>query len=487
MSISKSSNQYPIDSKCDLITASTPVFLSDLHEKLDELDNVDVDEILKQANIGTKTSAQCNPKTGPVSLSDLFEGLAQLTTTGAVEVTEIVEAIHSEMILRPLGRYNDDNLSRWQNGLTRRVYNGVRQTMQLLGTNLTATGIHLYRRSLQHSNKPLPDVLKRLVNVINGMMGDHLVTQNNPLAVPMRFYDRYGQPQRLPVSGRIVVLCHGLCLSYLTWHPCEEDSLGEAIVLAEPKATVLYLDYNTGRRISQNGHCLSALMQQLVDDNPDITQIDLVGYSMGGLISRSALYYAEQEGLDWLKRVGNFITIGTPHHGAILERISYHVLDIIGKVPFAGSLSKLGNIRSAGIIDLRHGSIRDEDWQHLDVRDVLPEDFRHPAKLPSHVRTFFIAGTIAEGLYDSVATSLVGDGLVMVESALGENPEHDEYTLYVPEGQKAVFYEVNHINLQYDERVRQQVIAWLTDNGKTEYSLKPRVESFPDNDLEVIV
>lgn len=485
MSIPESSNQYPAYSKCDLITLSSTVFLSDLHERLNELDKLDVEEIIKKTDLGLQQQHFVENRE-PLSLSEFFEGLVQLTTTGVVEITEIVEAIHSEIILRPLGRYDEDNLSRWQNGLTRRVYDTFRFTMQRLGSNLTETGVHLYRKNLQQSrSKPLPDVLKLLVNVINGMMGDHLVTRNNPLAVPMMLYDRYGQPHNAEISGRVIILCHGLCLSYLSWHPCEEDSLGEAIALAEPKATILYLDYNTGRRISQNGKCLASLLQKLNDKNPNITQIDLVGYSMGGLVSRSALYYAEQQGLDWVNRVSNLITIGTPHHGALLERISHHVLDIIGKVPFAGSLSKLGNIRSAGVIDLRHGSIRDEDWRNLGVRDVLPEDFRHPAKLPSHIKTFFIAGTIVEGLYDSKATNLVGDGLVAVESALGEDKE--EYTLHVPEGHKAVYYEVNHINLQYDEHVRHQVVEWLSDNGNTDYSMSLRIEYFPDVELDVIV
>ena len=119
-------------------------------------------------------------------------------------------------------------------------------------------------------------------------------------------------------------------------------------------------------------------MKQLLEENPDITQIDLVGYSMGGLVARSALFYAEQEGLHWLDRVGNLVTIGSPHQGALLERTGYYILDIVGKVPFAASLSKMGNIRSAGIIDLRHGSIRDEDWKYLKDRDVCQKSFAIP-------------------------------------------------------------------------------------------------------------
>lgn len=478
---SKPIDTYATDAKCDLINSENPIYLSELYQNLDHLDNIDVAELAESMGFSYAGSAE-----EPLTWNDLFEGLGQLMVIGAVEVTEIIEAIHSEIILRPIGRFNEDHLSRWQQGLTRRVYNLVRSAMLYSGNNITSLSAQCYRKGLKNRHKkPLPDKLKLLVNVINGMMGDHLVTQNNKLAVPIVLYDRYGQPQRNDLSGRVVILCHGLCLSYLSWHPCAEDSLGENIALALPKSTVLYLDYNTGRRISQNGQCFASLLQELVDKNPEITQIDLVGYSMGGLVSRSAIFYAEQQGLSWYKLVGQLITLGTPHHGAVLERIGNHVFDIIGRVPFAGSLAKLGNIRSAGIIDLRHGSIRDEDWKYLSKRDVLPEHFRFPAKLPRHIKTFFVAGDIAGGLYDSKASSLVGDGLVSVESALGEDTV--EHTLCVPEGHKAVFYEVNHINLQYDERVRRQVVEWLVDDGQTNYGLNPRVQSFSDDDLEVVV
>lgn len=482
MTHSKSTDNFALYQSCELVTPDNPVFLDELPHKLDELDNLDEDEIIKLAT----PHIQASVKTAPLTVGDFLQGITQLATIGVLEVTEIIESLHSELVLRPLGRFNEDHLNRWQRGITRQFYNGMRYLVQHVGSGVTNTNARLSRKALkQYNDKVLPDSLKQVVNVINGMIGDHLVTNNNALAVPMMIYDRYGQPQSKKLSGRVVLLCQGLCLSYLSWHPCEADSLGENIALAQPETTVLYLDYNTGKRISQNGRQLSRKLQQLVDNNPDITQIDLVGYSMGGLVSRSALFYAEQDRLDWINRVGNLITLGTPHQGAVLERISYYVLHIIGEFPFAASLSKMGNIRSTGIIDLRHGCIRDEDWQYLKQRDVLPDEFRHPTKLPNHIRTYLIAGTIVEGIYDSKASNLVGDGLVTIDSALGEASE--SHALYVPEGRKAIFYGVNHFNLQYDKRVHTQVIRWLNDNGRNESALKPRIESFVENDIGVEV
>ena len=446
----------------------------DLYEQIDQLEAIDMDELVKL--LADTDDNEETIKT-PVSLADFFEGLAQLATMGVVEMTEIVESIHREVILRPLGRFNDKHLNKWQRGFTGRTYGTIRHIMLMVGNNL-ASVLRIYKNFIvQKTAQPLPDSLKKLVNVINGVMGDHLVNNQNALAIPMMLYTKDGKPQSERLAGRIVILCHGLCMSHLSWQSQEGNDLGEAIHISQPDTTVLYLDYNTGRRISRSGRKFSQLLQDVVDNNPNITQIDLVGHSMGGLVARSALFYGEQERLDWIKRVGNLITLGSPHHGAVLERIGNYVQDIIAKLPFAGSLAKLGDMRSAGIIDLRHGSIRDADWKALEGRSVLPQDFRHPARLPSGIKTYFVASALIETHYESKMTDLLGDSLVSVASALGEDDA--EHALFVPDGHKAVFYGVNHLNLIYSRRVREQVVEWLLDNGLSDYAGRPRIHSYP--------
>ncbi len=465
-------------------------FQGEIYEQLAQIDTSDGNEIV-DLMVDDFESAMTR---APISLVDFFEGLAQLATMGVVEVTEIAEAIHREIILRPLGRFNDRNLTKWQRGITGRIYGTVRHMTLLVGNNL-GSGLRLYNTMRnQKTAQPLPITLRRLINIFNGVMGDHLVHHHNPLAVPMVLYDsrlcnQHDYWQRGTLSGRIIILCHGLCMSHLSWYPSESDSLGARISRSQPTSTVLYLNYNTGRRISTNGRNFSQVLQDLVSNNPDISQIDLIGHSMGGLVARSALFYGKQQGFDWVQRVGNLITLGSPHHGASLERIGCFVQDMIAKLPFAGSLAKLGDLRSLGIIDLRHGSIRDDDWKSLEGRSVLPPDFRHPARLPLHVRTYCIAATLVEDHYDSKATSLLGDGLVTIESALGEHT--GEHALSVPEERKAVFYGVSHYNLLYNDRVHQQVVAWLVDNGQSdasqgEYAPSCRIHSYPD-DLDVVI
>ena len=452
-------------------------FQGDVYEELAKLEYIYVDELSAE----TVDNSYSKPHQ-PISLVDFFEGLAQLATMGVVEVTDIVEAIHREILLRPLGRFNKGNLEHWQRGITGRIYGTVRQAMQMVGNNI-ATGMRLYNTVLKPKKiQPLPKNLRRVVNILNGVMGDHLVTHHNPLAVSMVLYDKYNCVQSDALSGRVIVLCHGLCMSHLSWQISGENNLGNTLVSSLPNSTVLYLNYNTGRRISSNGRNFAKVLQNLVEDNPDINQIDLIGHSMGGLVSRSALFYGKEQGFSWVKRVGNLVTLGSPHHGASLERIGNFVQDKIAKLPFAGSLATLGDLRSAGIIDLRYGSIRDADWKSLEGRSVLPAEFRHPTRLPLHVNTYLVAAALIETHYENKTTSLLGDGLVSVESALGEYTE--EHTLAVPEGHKAIFYGVNHMNLIYSDRVHQQILAWLLDNRlgdahEAKYALDSRIYSFP--------
>ena len=461
----------------DVESGTDSDFHGDVYEELDKLEYIYVDELTAE-NVDNSDTQPYQP----ITLVDFFEGLAQLATMGVVEVTDIVEAVHREILLRPLGRFNDGNLDQWQRGITGRIYGLVRNTMQLVGNNL-ASGLRLYNNILKPKKvQPLPKNLRRMVNILNGVMGDHLVNHHNPLAVSMTLYDKYNRVQSGALSGRVIILCHGLCMSHLSWQISEEGNLGKSLVSSLPKSTVLYLNYNTGRRISSNGRNFAKVLENLVEDNPDITQIDLIGHSMGGLVSRSALFYGKEQGFSWVKRVTNLITLGSPHHGARLERIGNFVQDKIANLPFAGSLATLGDLRSAGIIDLRYGSIRDADWKSLEGRSVLPAEFRHPTRLPLHVNTYLIAAALIETHFESKTTSLLGDGLVSVESALGEYTE--EHTLSVPEGHKAIFYGVNHMNLIYSGRVHQQIIAWLLDNRlgdahEAKYALNPRIYSYP--------
>ena len=68
--------------------------------------------------------------------------------------------------------------------------------------------------------------------------------------------------------------------------------------------TPLYVHYNTGLQVSENGRLLAGYLETLVDRWPvPVTEIALVGHSMGGLVARSAAHRAAEHGLVWVGRV----------------------------------------------------------------------------------------------------------------------------------------------------------------------------------------
>ena len=172
-----------------------------------------------------------------------------------------------------------------------------------------------------------------VVSAFNGVVGDHLASSNNPLTITMRLRQN-GQALELskpalqtmaattaaaPISGKILLLVHGSCMNDLQWMRKNHDH-GAALAAAHG-FTAVYLHYNSGLHISSNGRQLASLLQELVHAWPtEVQELVIVAHSMGGLVSRSACHYAQQAGLDWLSHLSRMVFLGTPHHGAPLER-----------------------------------------------------------------------------------------------------------------------------------------------------------------------
>ncbi|MEC7120486.1 MAG: hypothetical protein VXW65_11360, partial [Pseudomonadota bacterium] len=261
---------------------------------------------------------------------DVLEGLAQLATTSIYGVTDIVQAIHREIVLRPLGLHTTANQARWDKGFTGQIYQLIKRIMFRSGRGLALSLRAVNKITPANNRRALTPSLHWLVGALNGVAGDHLIRMRNPLALPMMFYDRYGQPQRGELRGRVVILVHGLCMNHLSWDPGQSVGLGEQILYRQPFSTVLYLNYNTGRRISQNGRSFSRLLEEMIQRNPDITEIDLIGHSMGGLVARSALFYGKQSGAEWPYLIDHLVCLGSPHHGAVLERLGFMIQERLG-------------------------------------------------------------------------------------------------------------------------------------------------------------
>jgi pimeloyl-ACP methyl ester carboxylesterase len=303
--------------------------------------------------------------------------------------------------------------------------------------------------------------------VLNGIVGDHLAATANPLAIRMSLRHG-GRPLQLekgrleaalsPVGDRVAVMVHGLCLNDRGWKRNGHDH-GVALV-RDLGYTTVYLNYNSGLHIADNGRAFAELLETLVREWPvPLKELTIIGHSMGGLVARSACHYGAVAGHDWPGRLRNLVFLGSPHHGAPLERGGQWLHLLLGRSRYMAAFSRLGRVRSAGITDLRHGNLLDGDRQGGNRFEQLG-DRRTPVPLPEGVRCYAIAAATAKqpgGLGDR----LLGDGLVPLASALGhhDDPGRD---LCFPVDRQLVVRGRNHFDLLSDRDVYDRIKDWLS-------------------------
>jgi pimeloyl-ACP methyl ester carboxylesterase len=391
----------------------------------------------------------------PLSANDL-RGAARLATQATTGLADLVEAMH-ERIARLPGVSNAGVVGR-TTGITGLVYRSVRGVTHLVGGSVDAALSLLTPLLAPSSDAVVPGPEREaVVAALNGVLGDHLVATHNPLATPMRLR-RAGQPllperhalqtQCADARGPLLILIHGLCMNDLQW---QRDGHDHGTALANALGfTPLYLHYNSGLAIADNGLALSALLEELLLAWPHPTpRVLLMGHSMGGLVARSALHQAHAAGHTWLQQTTDLVCLGTPHHGAPLERAGHGIDMLLGATPYARPLARLGKLRSVGITDLRHGRVIADDAQGR----------QQQVALPAAVRCFTIAGTSGAAAGD-LKDRLWGDGLVPVASALGQHKTRSR-SLQFDADRQWVAHGTNHMQLLSSAQVYGQLQRWL--------------------------
>jgi pimeloyl-ACP methyl ester carboxylesterase len=388
-------------------------------------------------------------------------GVARLAADATGAIADIVEAMHAAVTWPPsLTSPSKDGRA---GGIAGLAYETVRRAAKIVGGGVDLAMTPLASLIGERSSTPERDAM---VSVLNGVVGDHLAETRNPLAIPMQLrrrgraleLRREALVATLPrITPRIVVLIHGLCGTDAQWKGGPVD-YGAALE-HELGYTPLYLRYNSGRHISTNGRALSQLLESLVEEWPvEVEELFLLGHSMGGLVARSALYYGTVEDEKWVAHVRRAAFLGSPHHGAPLERGGNWFEEIVGSIPYAAPLSRLGRLRSAGITDLRHGSVLDDDWRDGD-RFARGADKRQPAPLPPGIDCLLVAATTGAREGD-VRDLLVGDGLVPVASALGQHGDPLR-ALAIEPTRRRVVYRLHHMGLLRNEQVWGHLSEWI--------------------------
>lgn len=292
--------------------------------------------------------------------------------------------------------------------------------------------------------------LENTLAVLNGAIGDWLARTSNGLAIDASFIhdarplplERPALAAAFPNAGtKLVVLLHGLMCTEDFWRMPDGSDYGQRLA-RELGWTPLYLRYNTGLAIADNGATLARMLGELLDAWPlEIDEVLLLGHSMGGLVIRSACHVGQLEGAAWLARVRRCIYVGTPHRGAPLERAGRMLAELLHAVPdpYTRLAAELTNLRSAGIQDLG--------------------DARHPVPLLPTIEHLLIAGTLGGTLTGSeFLAALFGDAIVPLASASDrarDEPAH-------PAASVAVFAGYDHMRLARDLEVYAHVRSWLS-------------------------
>ncbi len=400
------------------------------------------------------------PKKTHIHASDI-RGAGKLVIDATLGLTSLVETMHHNILGTPgiLGKSTQQPAQ----GVTGFVYKTIRGVTRLVGGSIDA----LLGRLVPLLGSGNSSVEREAVlAALNGVLGDHLHASMNPLAIAMQLR-RNGQTLELTpkamqeaipdATGKILLLVHGLCMNDRQWSRNGHDH--GAALAADSGFTPIYLHYNSGLHISANGRELADRIEGLLRAWPvPVDELVILGHSMGGLVTRSACHYGEIAGHDWLQHLRKIIFLGTPHHGAPLERGGNWVDVILDASPYTTAFARLGKIRSAGITDLRHGSMVDEDWKGRD-RFARSRHKQVAVPLPQNVTCYAIAASIAKKTGEPTKT-LLGDGLVSVDSALGRNKDARS-NLPLPKTRQWIGYGMNHMDLLDRKEVYTRIRRWL--------------------------
>ena len=388
-------------------------------------------------------------------------GTARLVIDAVVQTTTLVEHMHHNIMRKPwpIGRIPHGPAP----GITGFVYSCVRGVSRGVGAGIDCALGPI--AELLDSSRTSAE-RETVIAAVNGVLGDHLHSGHNPLAIRMSLrrggtsleLRREALARSLPqAGGKVLVLIHGLCMNDLQWQRGGHD---HGVMLArEFGYTPLYLHYNSGRHISDNGRELAHLLDNLVREWPgEIESLSILGHSMGGLVARSACHQAAPDSA-WLPRLDRLVFLGSPHHGAPLERHGNKLQTFVAAIsPYVSPLARLGMLRSAGVTDLRHGNLTASDWQDCD-RFERTDDCRTIVPLPPQARCYAMAATLGQSRRDACDRWLA-DGLVPVWSALGEHrdPRRD---LGIPETRRWIGHGMSHWDLLDRPETRTQLLVWF--------------------------
>jgi pimeloyl-ACP methyl ester carboxylesterase len=351
-------------------------------------------------------------------------------------------------------------------GITTAAYAGARA----LTGGLVRSGGFAYGLTRDSRASSLEDTVpgRLVVGAINGACGDRLERRQNVLARAMTLR-RGGRDLVLETSGlrravpdpqpRLAIFIHGLCETDDAWrlrwqrHTPYGDGLE-----AGHGYTALYLRYNSGLHISANGRRLAEMMAELCAAWPvEVSELALIGHSMGGLVARSALHYASEG--SWREQVRHVFMLGTPHKGAPLELAANAACQGLSKLPETRPWAMPLKARAVGIKDLGYGYVVDEDWQGNDPNAFWYDDTGTVVPFLMSANHYFVSATLTRDA-DARLGRWIGDLLVLRPSAWSHEGRGER--LEFPIDRYSHLGGATHFDLLNHPAVWSQIRTWLT-------------------------
>ena len=307
----------------------------------------------------------------------------------------------------------------------------------------------------------------------NALWGDEFERSSSPLHTELSIRDTTGTPVTTDSvtlsltfeksTPRLAVLLHGLGKTERCWNPKTTDDANTTSLpemLEADGFTPILVRYNSGRRVSDNGEALAALLEEITKNWPTpVDEIVLIGHSMGGLVARSSLYAGRSANHDWIDSANHLVALATPHFGSPIEKGAHVASELLTSAVATRSLGEFIDGRSAGIKDMRHGTIHSTD--HSDHPEISERNHVVVAPPIKGVRQHHAVGVVTDSASHPLGF-LVGDLVVRVNSATGISS-----TGHVASANVRVFGGLDHLGLLHDASVHTQIREWLTPVSPT--------------------
>jgi pimeloyl-ACP methyl ester carboxylesterase len=405
--------------------------------------------------------------------SDELRDTGSLTGTTLDEITELAQGVHravARRLFRVTGQVGEP-IRVMHDGISAIAYGSTRLGVKYLPPVVGAVA-GAVRDPAAESAHDIPHG-RFVIGAVSGFLGDRMAQRQRALAPEMRIRLHRGRLRRLTATlaadaaesgnttGRLVLFLHGLCETDTCWSFAAHRRWGDRTctygsMLRDDGWTPLYVNYNSGLRVSANARELAEHLEELVQRWPEaVTEIALVGHSMGGLIARSAAHQARDHDHAWLAKLRHVIGLAAPHLGVPLERLANWGAHRLDRLPETRPFATWLNRRSVGMKDMRYGALLEADWLGYDPDELLT-DRCTPADLLPGISYCVASATLSRATHGPFAHDL----LVQHSSAHGIGkvrtiPFEVDRTFHLG-GRK------HHFDLLADARLYEQLRTWLS-------------------------